>query len=841
MRKPWETVKIKILSGYVLVIGVFAITVWLIYSEFFVYVENQTKINSLNNKIIYFNTLLANLYQVETLERTYAQTGNPKHYESYERLMNIVVNQFDSLSKLSEDLQEKQRADSMVILLKEKKQNLKEIVVNRNPENSGDIVEHMLSEFNFNQDSINGVQKVRKVITDKSESTYVEQKKLKFFERLAYAFSPGTRSDSVLQISKHQVIETDTIIKDINPADSVVQLLTAVMMDIRKESEMNQQQQASKEHLFLARDRMISLQLREMLTLLEKDIIVGSLSELGLMQNKIRKTTGYLIVMGLLSLLIVIVFLVIILRDITKSQRYRHELEKAKAFSDSLLKSKEQFMLSITHDIKTPIASITGYARLLSESSDKKQKGSFLEAINQSCEHIMKLINDLFDFTRLETGKLAIEKLPFSLHHLISQINDAFYPIAASKKLQFQVLNQIALDTDYISDPSRIRQILSNLVSNAIKYTETGSISLTASVEKTDKENDLVKFAVSDTGIGISEEDIQVIFKEFTQVQLKDRERYEGAGLGLSIAQRLVNLLQGSIRVSSKPGEGSCFIVQLPLDRSELKKDVFNEDPLPSDKKRILVLDDDEIFLSLIAETLTRSELQVFKCNSPVAAIHTLAKQPIDLIITDIQIPSMSGTDFISYIQRKTGRLIPVIAMTGQNSLKHEDYPGLHISAFLKKPFLPEELLGCIEYVFNPVSSMILFDFDKKIVGVKHQTDKIPYNLDQIRRFAIDDPESLQRILRLFAESSYENLHLFQQYIGNMDRNSLAELSHKMLAMFRQLEVEEVVKSLILIETNAEEELNDEQWVELANQTYWKITRFIEVFCEEQGISVVLR
>jgi hypothetical protein len=133
---------------------------------------------------------------------------------------------------------------------------------------------------------------------------------------------------------------------------------------------------------------------------------------------------------------------------------------------------------------------------------------------------------------------------------------------------------------------------------------------------------------------------------------------------------------------------------------------------------------------------------------------------------------------------------------------------------------------------------MIFFDFDKKKVGVKHKPDNTLYNLYQIRQFAIDDPESLQRILTLFAQSSYENLHLFKLYMGNMDRKNLAELSHKMLAMFRQLEVEGIVKSLLLIEGNSEEDLNDEQWTQLANHTYRQIALFVEVFCEEEGISV---
>lgn len=839
MRNPFGTIRLKILLGYLFVTGISAFTIWLIYSEFFVYAQNRIKVNSLNNKIVYFNSALTNLYQAETLERTYSQTGNPDVYSTYETLMDVLEIQFDSLSEMSDDALEKGHADSIVQLLKEKRHNFKNLAVNSVIENPHDFVARAIGDFKTNRDSIIGILNVRKVIEEKSESTIVEQKKRRFFERLAYAFNPKSNADSVVHLSKRQLVETDTVLKEFNPADSLMQLLTAVMDDLKKESEQNQRQMARRENIFLANDRILTVQLRQLISLLEQDILVSSLGELEALQEKIRTTTWYLITLGFLSLAIIILFLVFIMKDITRSHRYRIELEKAKAYSDSLLKSKEQFMLSITHDIKSPIASITGYARLLYDSADREKKKVYLQAITQSSNQITKLINDLFDFTKLETGKLTIESLPFNFASLMNDIFSVFNPIAADKKLDFTLKNDVPDDADYVSDPLRITQIVSNIVSNAIKYTKAGSVDIRSYTGKSAGEKDHVIIEIKDTGIGIAEEDIGNIFNEFSQINVKDRDKYDGIGLGLNIAQRLIAMLQGSISVTSNPGEGSVFSVLLPLEKAQLNKrenaELSNQ---RGGKKNILVLDDDEILLNLLHETLRHLDLQIFTCNSPSQALRILSMQQVDLIITDLQIPSMSGTDFIAYLQRKTGRLIPAIIMTGMDTFRPENHPEIFISACLKKPFSPEALHEAIESIFKPSSSLRLMQPGEKRTANKPQAAS--YNLNPLQQFTINDEESLRAILTSFVESSYKNLNSFQRYIQTNERQNLADLAHKMLAMFRQLEADELVKLLVLLEKN-QQDLTDEQWQMLAKDTCIKVSQFVETLCEEQGISMMVR
>lgn len=827
MRKPWDTVKIKILLGYFFLVGIAAFTVWLIYSEILLYTDNESRMTRLNNKILYFNTVLTNLYQAEALERSYSQTGNPVYFSNYEKLMDDIYMQFDSLSRFSVNPEEKLHTDSIRVLLNNKRKNLKELAVIRKSKTSDDLYDRAMDQFNINKDSINALLNIRTIVTDKSESTYVEQKQRNFFERLKYAFNPKDPVDSIVQVNRSQVIQTDTIINPINPADTVIQFLTAIIEDIRKENKDSELQLARKQREVLAQDRTITLQLRQMLSIYERDIIVNSLFELNNLQDRIRMTTWYLVALGGLALLIIVFFIVLILKDITRSQRYRNELEQAKAYSDSLLKSKEQIMLSITHDIKSPLASVMGYARLLSETGANDKKDQYLESINKSGDHILKLISDLVDLTRLETGKLKFEYSAFNLYELMLETCSEFYPLASSKNLDFRLDYHVSGYKEYYSDTVRVKQILGNIISNAIKYTEQGSVYITVTEESSDHRTDVIKFEIKDTGIGISEEDSRVIFNEFTRVS----DKYDGAGLGLSIAHKLVSLMRGEISLESKPGEGSLFTIRLPLEINKMPRNKDDEQSkvIFPEHAKIMLIDDDVVFLEMTAEVIEKTGMKVRKCNSVLHAIQTSEEFKPDLIITDLRMPGLNGMDLLTYMQRKSGRMIPVILLTGQDS---PDTGGIVFSDIIKKPFNPEDLLNSIHKV---TGRKLRFEHLKQAEPSDSGLNK--YSLDQIRQFALDDRESMKRILVSFAESSYENLIFFDKYITDKNRKALSELAHKMIAMFRQLEAYSIVSLLSRIERDYHS-MKDDEWLNLTRDTLAKTAKFVNAFCEEQKISL---
>lgn len=841
MRKPYEPVKVKILLGYIFLIAFASFIVWTIYSEILKLSADKTDLNKLDEKVMYINGILTDLYQAEGLERTYAQTGDRKDGSSYEHMMDTISMQMDTLTLLLSNPVQQQHIDSIRKLFDIKSKNLKELAAIRKAGSSDDLFQQAMVRLTYNMDSINYFFNVYKTVITNRDSTFVKQKKKNFLGRIVNVFSSHENRDSALKISISQSVRLDSILNAFNPADSVAQFLTSVMEDIRKESNEVERQMIIKEQEILDNNRTITLQLRQMLSVFENDEFIRSLEELKTLQGGIRHTTWMVVGLSTVALLTIVVFLVLILKDISRSRHYRLRLEKEKEYSDTLLKSKEQFMLSIAHDLKSPLGSITGYASLMHAEENVNEKKHYLQNINKASEQILRLISDLTDLTRIETGKLTIDHIPFNLKSLTEEILSGFYPVALSKNLDFNLEYTISSTQDYLGDPVRIKQVLENLVSNALKFTDRGKVVVRVYNIESFGSTDRICFEISDTGIGISEKDKKQIFNEFTRVASKDNRKYEGTGLGLTIAQRIVTLLKGTITLNSMPGKGSLFAVKLPLEKctssSPGNKKSGAESTTKPERSHVLLIDDDEVFLNMTAKILLKEGMKVTRCSHPLKALKILENHMFDLIMTDIHMPAMTGTDLLVHIQKKIDAHIPVVAVTGQEELDYENYMKAGFTACIQKPFIPDELINDVGLIIagRQWQPNTVRRNDRRETGTLNER---LYNLSQIKKFAGDDTESVNRILESFVLTSRENVVLFQKNLDEKKYKSLSELAHKMLPMLRQLESFRVAALLSKIERTKADELTHEQWNNIGNETLSRIKQLIDLICEEQSLTI---
>ena len=839
MNKSRETVKVKVLLGYLFLVVIASFTVWLIYTEVVRFSSEKTRLNPLDKKVLLINSILTNLYQAEGFERTYLQTGGYDYYAAYELVMDTIYQQIDTLISLSSTSTQRTHADSIHMLFDRKRKNLQELAAIRNSGSADEIYRTAMQRLMHDRDSINHRLQVYKTITTNRDSIYVMQKKQNFLNRLVHVFSSQDNKDSTLQVKVRQSVSFDSLLNTFNPADSVMQYLSAVMENLQEKNNETKRLVTEKESEVLANNLTISSQLHQMLTLFKNEEITASFNEMKIIQGRLRQTTLYMILLGILAIVAIIVFLTLILKDITKSRHYRDKLEQARAYSEALLKSKERFMLSITHDIKSPLGSVIGYARLMYKEPDSRQKDYYLENINKSAEHILKLINDLVDLSKLETGKLKIQYTWFNLKELIDETYSGFYPIALTKNLEFRLEFDISSALTYHSDPVRIKQIIVNIISNAIKFTSKGEVKLKVFITESFGTTDRISFEVSDTGLGISESDKFKIFDEFSRVASKDNRQYEGVGLGLAITQRIVSLLNGTITLVSLPGKGSRFTVTLPLEKYiSPQKDV--EIPLskPGTEitgKTVLLIDDDEAFLDMISETLKKTGIKVYKHHSPAQALKFLENTHIDLIMTDIHMPGISGTDLLRHVQNDTSHEIPVIAITGGDASGEEDYLKLGFAACIYKPFQSDRLLKIVRNILSGNSPDMPVDshFPENTVSYS-----VSYNLNQVKKFAEDDMESVHRILTSLVEGGSKNILLFRKYLDEKDYPSLFELIHKMISIFRQIEASEITAILGKIQSMADKPLADKQINLLGREALGMIEELIERICKEQNISL---
>lgn len=792
-----EPVKVKVFIGYLTLFVLASLIVWVIYSEILHNTAEKSDVNPANNKFLYINNILTNLYQAEGLERSYAITGQKIHYRDYLKLMDKITLQIDTLgARLNNPIQQT-HTDSIKKLLKIKQENVIELASIKKKNTPSERYQQAIKKLEIVNDTTSDPIKVYKNIVTNRDTVYTKQKKKKFFQRLINVFAAQDKPDSTLHVQTTESVQIDSLVSPVNTIDTITSYVTAIVTEMRNETMAAELRLNKKEQEILSNDLTLTVQLRQMLTNIEKEELISSYQRVRIQESSLQKTTRQIILVGAFALFTLVFFLVNILRDITKSQHYRQSLEKAKAYSESLLKSKEQFMLSLTHDLKSPLSSIIGFTEMMEKDTHVlPHHHKYLQHISKASEHIRKLVNDLLDLARLETGKLTIESLPLNLKSLVEDIVDSFRPQALARNIDLQLQFKTHLAANYLSDPVRITQILGNLISNAIKFTEQGKVEVKISTKVFSSKVDQVRIDVIDTGIGISRENVQLIFEQFARVS--NKKQYEGTGVGLTITQKIVHLMQGSIQLDSTPGKGTHFTVLLPLQISEQITEmpvVTNNGQAhpaiaPVGKGVVWVIDDDHTLLEMTASVLKSIGLQVQSFSDPLQALQAFTKGCADLFIMDIQMPGMNGVELLKRMQDKNEGPVPAIAISGMDAGQNASS---RFSAFLQKPFHPQTLIDL-------VSGQQIGAAENERRESLASPGIHGYNLKQVEAFSAGDPESFREILSSLIHTGKENITLFRQYIESEDKEAISALSHKMLTLFRQMEATDVVELLSRLE-----------------------------------------
>ena len=346
-------------------------------------------------------------------------------------------------------------------------------------------------------------------------------------------------------------------------------------------------------------------------------------------------------------------------------------------------------MLTVSYDLRSPLTSIMGYADLIAETTNDDKCKQYEEAIKQSSDRMLTLLNSLLSYYRLDTGKDEVDMMPFRVKDVLRTLMAEYEPLAAVKDIAIEG-SFTGNDTVVMGDRKRIIQIAGNILSNAVKFTQKGSVNL--GVDYTDNS---LTIQVKDSGSGMTEEQVKRIFAPFNRLENADTQ--EGFGLGLSIAKGLAELLGGRIEVESHIGFGSLFMVTLPLvegDEEVLQRTVMESTVLP-EGLRIAVLDDDTVVLKMTVEMLAKKKVQVVGCHTVDELFERMRKNDYDLFITDIMLGGMSGFDLLELLRDANignSKTVPMLAMTGSTERSAEDFIKAGFCGCLLKPFSYAEL-----------------------------------------------------------------------------------------------------------------------------------------------------
>lgn len=409
-------------------------------------------------------------------------------------------------------------------------------------------------------------------------------------------------------------------------------------------------------------------------------------------------TSAYVFAVLLVSLCIWFLF-----RDINKREKLEKELVETKKRVEEASVIKEQFMANMSHEIRTPMNAIIGFNDRLIKTKLNDEQQEYVAAVKTSGENLLTIINDILDFSKIEAGMVTIEHIRFNLHELLQNVYKLFFLKAKEKNISLRLHYPKDIPEFLMGDPTRLTQILINLVGNALKFTGQGNIDITVEVIKDDIQNATVQFKVKDTGIGILEEKISEVFERFTQAESDTSRIFGGTGLGLSIVKKLVELQSGTITVESIKEEGSLFKFTIPYKKAPVVATTIKTPPekihhaVTNDKIKILIVEDNLLNQKLAAFMLTDFGYAFDICGNGKLAVDKLEQDVYDLVLMDIQMPEMDGYEATGVIRKKLKLNIPIVAMTAHAMPGEKDKClGFGMTDYISKPIKETDLHNLI-------------------------------------------------------------------------------------------------------------------------------------------------
>lgn len=742
--------------------------------------------------------------------------------------ISLVYSNTKSINAINEAsreyIQKRSAADSTISsLLKEEQRNLKQLSDAMAGRPTQNYLQNKVKNLNTGKDSILVHSKAPQTHEAKKTTVEVLKTRRGFFRRLADAFKKEhAETLSVKQDSNRAVI--DSVTTPVNVAENVATILDQIDKKEKVETQGHKQNiNREMEELKMVSAKLALRSAKHLSDVhqREKDNMQEAIEKAMEARKHLLWQMELLAIVAFFAIVIMIWF---IWRDARKERIYRENLEAANEEIQRIMNQRERLLLTITHDIKAPAASISGFIDLMKAYVSNPQGIECLQNIKNSAAHLSHLVASLLDYHQLENGLMKVHPTSFSPAQLVAESVEGMKLRAEEKGLEisFECKMKGMGTSDspmkkkfFRADAFRIRQILDNLVSNAIKYTDRGSVTIQAQVSEILGKPTLT-LSVKDTGKGMTDEEKQKVFQAFTR--LKSAQGIEGTGLGLSITQELVSLLGGEIILHSTLGKGSTFIVTIPIESAPMEEsqemapsEVEHDPSLNSvqDKEgqnsgshqdtvikkkpefanhKILILDDDKLQLQLLQEMLRRivgETWQVFACNHVMDALTTLHNEQPALMLMDIEMPEMNGMDMIAHINHTK---MMVVAMTAHDTSILEQLLKAGFDDCLFKPFSMEKLSDILGTESQPLP-----DAQSETPSQPDSSSQQKSNpqLDALLAFAGGDEEAAKEILDTVKQELAAHLTNLKEAIEeeSLSTDRIGKAAHKLLPIATMMQM----------------------------------------------------
>lgn len=585
-------------------------------------------------------------------------------------------------------------------------------------------------------------------------------------------------------VEEYTEVQVDTL-STTHQRDSILETIRVSFEEAEKERMFNLNYLNKQEHLLITSNETVYGGLMQLLDDVKRQNESLMAEDRKESIEIARDTIGFN--RGLMMLFTILTFLLItlVIRDIFRMNSYRKELEEAKKRADFHSEAKQRFLANMSHEIRSPLQSIIGFSELVM----KERPEEHTKAIYQSSKHLLQVVNEVLDYSRIISNRLVIEEKEINPEQIITELDDWMRLQCEQKGIKWRCTYKNEHEKKGIlSDPFRLRQILINLLSNALKFTEKGEIGLDVTIKKTGPGSAKLLLQVYDTGVGMKPDDKDRIFNQFEQ--LDNASVHSGTGLGLSIVSQLVRQMKGKVEVESEPGEGSCFSIELYVRVAELidvpEEKVKNE--ITDSDLEVWVIDDDSFILNLCRKLLENRVGRARFFSSPEDILQTLTTAHPDVILADIRMPGMSGVELCRIIRERTDQ-VRLVALTAQVLPEEKDIVLRGgFDAIVLKPFTADELYAVLE-------------------NRDHNTEK--FELSALREM-LSSEEELEQVIQQFHEDTRQDLNGLETALSQKKREDILLLVHRLAGRCAQMGLKELAGKFRVLEAE-EKYLTDEQ------------------------------
>jgi two-component system sensor histidine kinase EvgS len=762
----------------------------------------KVEIASANELLAQSNRLVLSVQQAQEVLNQYLMHPKSTVLQQYDSISATIPVQIARLKQLASQRDRELYLESMDSLLNEKRRIVNQLTLQFRSQSPIREINRKLERYNdLVLDSV--------VVTTNEDTTLVVKDKKGLWTRLKKLVNPNRVPDTIISVTR---VEQETRLTS--------RIDTAVYSDLKSVTQVDSEHYSTQlsgiekrvRELILA-EQNISLQISQLLSQFYNEATAVSQQGIESSERLTLRIFTFAVVIGSLSLMLILVIILLIADDLKQGQRARLDLAREKQNTESLMESRHQLLLSVSHDIKTPLSSMMGYMEMWQDEHIPESIKKQLRSALNSGKHILSMLMNLLEFSRLERNAGELHLSRFNLSELLEEIIRLFRPLTENKKLDIELEELIEPPCYIETDHTVLRQILINVVSNAVKYSVEGGVTIRSYYE-----NGLV-FSIRDTGIGMNESDLREIFKPFSRIE--NPLKAEGNGFGMYVTQGLVHLLNGEITVRSGKGEGTCVTIRLPLHPVEAPADENGKGFHPPLKnyRKVLLFEDDLPLGNLIREFLQRRGFKVKVCSDSrdiEGFVNHLSL--FNIVFTDMQMPTVTGNEILEKI-RKVNASIPVWLISA-----HGDYNGKRarsegFSGFITKPVRLERLVDILSGEGE---------------AMKEEPPPLNGKFPQLEALFGDDAMTIREILSSFVNTLYRDTGRLEVSIRESAFREAQEICHKIHPFVCQLGARHLCDALIRMDSlRGEEETAYPAWREELSSTIRQLRTFADNIREE--------